>query len=214
MPDRECPRCGRVQPSTIHGDKCLFCGADLPPLPAEAPVAAPSAPAPAAEDFAAPSAVEPGKRPCPRCGELLYESEQRCWRCGQSLEAPPAAAQSVGPPPPQPLAPPPSADLPTTAPLPPPPPQHAPSAGAARTVDPQAQTLAVWALVLGILGLIPCLGLSAPVAIYLGVRANRLGPNTFGKAGIVLGIIGTVLLAILVALTIIGFYVQQATALP
>lgn len=205
MPDRECPRCGRVQPATAAGDKCLFCGADLPPVPAEARVVAESPagqpPAPAATEEALPN-DEPGKRPCPHCGELLYESEQRCWRCGQELTPATATPPPAGPPPPEPLAPPPQTDLPATTPVPPPP--YHPPAGATPALDPQAQTLAVWSLAIGILGLFTCLGTISPVAIYLGVKANRAGTNTLGTVGIVLGIIGTIVLVILVGLWTLG----------
>jgi hypothetical protein len=70
-------------------------------------------------------------------------------------------------------------------------------------VNPQAQALGVWSLVIGIIGLIVCGGLLSPIAIYLGVRANRTGANSLGTAGLVLGIVGTVLLVILMAVNVV-----------
>lgn len=66
-----------------------------------------------------------------------------------------------------------------------------------------ASSRAVWALVLGILGLILC-GILAPVAWWLGAAELRdikagLAPQSgqgLATAGMVLGIIGTVFLAL------------------
>ena len=143
---------------------------------------------------------------------MLYESERRCWRCGHELDTQPAVAEEpAGPPPPPPLAPPPPSELPASAPLPPPPvvpPLYAPPPPAS-PVNPQAQALGVWSLIIGIFGLFTCLGTISPFAIYLGKKANRTGANTLGTAGYILGIIGTILLVILVGLTLLGLWVQK-----
>jgi Na+/melibiose symporter-like transporter len=66
-------------------------------------------------------------------------------------------------------------------------------------VNREAQTLGIWSLVLGILGIFCCVGVSGIVAIILGVRSNRLAQNGFATAGIVLGIIGIIELLVAVA---------------
>lgn len=77
--------------------------------------------------------------------------------------------------------------------------------------EPQRKSQATTALVLGILGLV-CCGVLAPIAWYLGneelkaINAGRLPSTTEGmaRAGMILGIIGTVLLAIGLAFLLFG----------
>lgn len=209
MAARVCPQCGCQQPEDSTAPECVSCGAAL--AAAEAPPAAPEH-------------LEPGKRACPQCGEVLYETERRCWRCGHELaEAPAAELPAVEAPPVAPPAtvpgaappgPPPVAATPTGAPslLPPPPGAAAPpptapavvtpplaappyvSGAAPPALHPNAQTFAIWAFVLALMSILTCFGLTAPVAIVLGVQANRLGRNTLGTAAIVLGIFGMLVL--------------------
>lgn len=218
MPDRQCLQCGRVQPGTAVGDKCYFCGADLPPVPEAVPAAPPPPPA---QQASLPTVIEPETRPCPNCGEMLYASERRCWRCGQELEPAPEAqpepAEPVAPPPP--VAPP-AIEVPTpteapAAPVPPPPPAQPPYAApapAGPAVNQQAQVLGIWALVVGIVGLMLCGGVLSPIALYLGLKANRTGRNSLGTAGVVLGLIGTVLLVVWVGLLVLGLWLNSHQA--
>ncbi len=76
---------------------------------------------------------------------------------------------------------------------------------------PQRKSQATTALVLGILGLV-CCGVLAPIAWYLGneelkaINAGQLPATTEGmaRAGMILGIIGTILLAIGLAFLLFG----------
>jgi ribosomal protein S27AE len=203
MAGRECPRCGREQPETATGGKCLFCGADLPWVAA-------TLPSPPAEHEQPADGVEPGKRPCPRCGESLYATEKRCWRCGYEFEetpeapaepAPPAEAPVMPPPPvaaaPPPVVPSPVPYYPTT--VAPPPPE----------ANKQAQVLGIWSLVTGLLGIFCCFGFAAIAAIYLGVRSNRLAKNGLATGGIVLGVVGIFELLALVALGLFGYFIER-----
>jgi hypothetical protein len=84
------------------------------------------------------------------------------------------------------------------------------------TPQPQAQpqptsTNAIISLVLAIVGLFLCGGILCPVAWYLGVRAEQevdasggaLGGRGIATAGKIIGIIGTILFIIWLAITII-----------
>lgn len=208
-----CPRCGREQPETSTSGTCSFCGAEVaaapesivallppPPPPPDAPLAVPPPPAPDAAEEA-----EAGKRSCPGCSEVLYDTEQRCWRCGHEFEPPAPPEESApeaapAPPPPPNL----TATVPV-APLPPP-------ASAATEARRQARALGVWSLVVGLIGLFGCLGAISPLALYLGVRANRTGDNSLGTAGMVLGIIGTVMLVITAAVLIAGLFTHTPSS--
>lgn len=226
MAERVCPRCGREQPGTSELKQCVYCGADISEPPeAPAPDAVPPAaepPAPTPEPVAGPPAdpaaepVPEGKRKCPECGELLYESERRCWRCGHELvpgdvteaAVPPAAAPESPPvqppvvassaPPVQPpvVAPstsPPPYQPPLAAPTVPPTPPYYP-ATTPPAPEAGAQNLGIWALVLGLLGFC-CPVLGSIAAIILGVQARRAGASGLGTAGIVLGIIALIMWA-------------------
>ena len=84
------------------------------------------------------------------------------------------------------------------------------------TPQPQAQpqptnTNAIISLVLGIIGIIFCAGILAPIAWYLGAQAeNQIdasaglqGGRGIATAGKIIGIIGTVLFVIWLVITII-----------
>jgi hypothetical protein len=177
---------------------------DLGVAPEVTPVtpAAPVEPAPPVVP-AAPAVAD--QVPCPHCGEMLYSTEKICWKCGNATEAevptpparpvlptgpvpppPPPAPSAVPPPPPAPgvLGPPP---MPGYTPGP-----TGPMPGTA--LSPEAQSAGYWALGLGIaciLGLcLAPLTLAAPFAIWLGIRANRLGNTAMGLVGIICGAIG------------------------
>ena len=214
MPERTCPACNQRQPATAEGDKCLYCGADLP-TPEEAP-AEPPAPEPAAaappEPPPAEEPVPEGKRKCSGCGEILYATETRCWRCGLET-APPVATAPAAPPPPadQPAAP--SAEPPPQVAaqylqdlqsLPDYPSEVATAAPLAAAPDATAQSLGVWALVVGLAAWFCCPIIGSIVAIYLGVQAKNRGVTGLGMAGIILGIISLVVYLPLTILWIIG----------
>ncbi|MHB8994411.1 MAG: DUF4190 domain-containing protein [Armatimonadota bacterium] len=204
MAERECPRCGRPQPETAAGGKCLFCGENLP-------WAAATIPPPPAQDLQPADGSEPEKRPCPSCGESLYATERRCWRCGHEFEEmPEAEPEPPAAPAETPIVPPPVASVPPPA-IPSTTPYYPTTAAPAPTgAEKQAQVLGLWSLVVGILGLFCCLGLTGVIAIYLGVRSNRLAKNGLATAGIVLGIIGLVEFFGVLLLGVVGYFVEQA----
>lgn len=215
MEERICPRCHREQPDTAQGDKCLFCGAELHVPAAAAPPVPPASPA-----SSLPVVVGPGKRECPNCHEILYDTERRCWRCGHEFEptpklpepppAPPAQASTV-------LREPPAPEVPAVAP---------PTAAAAQPATPSAvpyvatalppsppntgQTIGVWALLVAFFSFC-CPVLASIVAIYLGNRARAKGATSTGTAAVVLGIITLVVGGILGLLLIIGLIFGEPT---
>ena len=71
--------------------------------------------------------------------------------------------------------------------------------------DPPGKDLALWSLILGVASLV-CLGPLAGVpGVVLGIKAKRLlesagAPSGMATAGIVTGIVGTVTIALAVAL--------------
>ena len=67
----------------------------------------------------------------------------------------------------------------------------------------QAHVLGVWSLVVSLVGLFLCVGILSPVAIILGVKANRAGTNSLGTLGLVLGIIGTAILVLWVVVMLV-----------
>jgi hypothetical protein len=232
MAERRCPACNQLQPATAQGDKCLYCRAELPPVETEAaeavPEAAPAAEAPAPELEAAapvepPATAQPaaeapvpeGKRKCPNCGEILYETEKRCWRCGHEIEPPAAAAAPAAAPPTvaptaPPVLPPTVAVPPVAAPTAAAPPYVVPTVPAVPPVDPAAQNLGIWALVVGLLSWFCCPIVGSIVAIVLGVRAKNRGVTGLGIAGIALGIISLIGGLIFGALFVIGLIVGES----
>jgi Na+/melibiose symporter-like transporter len=80
-------------------------------------------------------------------------------------------------------------------------------------VNREAQTLGIWSLVLGVLGIFCCVGVGGIVAIVLGLRSNRLAQNGFATAGIVLGIIGIIELLVAVGLGLLGYFVERSESL-
>lgn len=188
-----CPRCGRAQPQTASQDKCRFCGAELTPEPT--PAVLPPPPPPAEDELSA------DKQRCPHCGETLFVEEQRCWKCGHEFAAEASTSEPA----------------PTTAPPPPPPPAVSPPLASPIDVAArEAQVFGLWALLTGLFGLFGCVGLLGPLAIYLGVRANRAGSTGLGTAGIFLGIMGCLVLAVVVALALAGALLNEpaATTIP
>ncbi|MBM3472734.1 MAG: DUF4190 domain-containing protein [Armatimonadetes bacterium] len=187
MAKAACPNCGaEYDPSGI----ATMCSRCLKPLPAAAP---PPAPAPAP----APPTPSSQRRPCIKCGELLYPTELTCWKCGSAQTARPGpviAAPSIGPAGPPPVGVPPPIGAPPIAPPPPP----SPYAGAAYAVgpSPEVQQRATWALVIGILSLFCCSIVLGPIAIWLGASARRDGAGGNATAGMVLGIIAVALCVI------------------
>jgi Domain of unknown function (DUF4190) len=71
--------------------------------------------------------------------------------------------------------------------------------------------LAVLSLILGILGLVTCLGITAPLALFLGLASRTkireakgvLRGSALAMAGIILGAVGTVELIVAVVLVIV-----------
>lgn len=201
MEERLCPRCHKEQPETAQGDKCLYCGADL----TEASVGAPPV-------TGLPVVVGAGKRKCPNCGEVLYDTERRCWRCGHEFEeepklpeAPPEQARAevavveppVPPAPPVPISE--ASSVPyVTSTVPPPPP----------TSSAQARTIGMWALIVGLFSFC-CPVVGSVVAIYLGRKARAEGPSGTGTGGLVLGIISLIIGGILALLMVIGLLVGE-----
>lgn len=193
----------------------------MPPAPAEESVAEPAGPP---EPPAEPPGEEPapeGKRRCPACGELLYETEARCWRCGHEFERPEEPAAEPAPPAPLPPVEPAAPVIPPSAPVPPapvvtPPVAPAPPVVAAppAAAEPSAQSQGIWALVLGLLGLVCCPIVASIIAIVLGMKAKGKGVNALGIAGIVLGILGLVIYIPITVLGIIGAYLGEAETVP
>lgn len=112
-------------------------------------------------------------RPCPFCREPIQDSAVKCRWCGETVgKAPPPVVTAT------------PAASPSTL----PPPQLQPPPGTTP-------------LVLGIIGIVACQML-APFAWYMGrqyeaqCRAMGVEPDGNGKAGKVLGIVGTILLGI------------------
>lgn len=180
--------------------------------PAGPPPGAPTPPPEPAGRPAAPvgGAIGPtwpadGQRRCTDCGEALYGIEHVCWNCGRRLdlsapeEAQVAAGAGLPPAPGAPALPPPA-----------PPPAGAPTAPAAaavappaqvpvqRPVEPEVSSAAWWAFGLGLAALFTCglLGILGPIAIWMGVSANRRGGGPVAIAGIVFGVLGTLVLVI------------------
>lgn len=164
-----------------------------------------------------PSWPSDGQRRCTDCGEALYAIEHVCWKCGRRLglsasEGMPSAAQ-VGPQPPAGAAtPPPPPPPPAGAPMPP------PTAGVAappvqtspqRPMAAEVSGAAWWAFGLGLASVFTCglLGILGPVAIWLGVGANRRGGGPVAVAGIVFGILGTLILIVwLLVFALVGYF--------
>ncbi|MEN6305988.1 MAG: DUF4190 domain-containing protein [Armatimonadia bacterium] len=216
MEQRICPRCHREQPDTAQGDKCLFCGADLAEPAAAAPPVAPATP-PAS---GLPVVVNPGKRECPNCHEILYDTERRCWRCGREFEPSPKLPEPPPAPPVETMV-----SAPPAPPAPEPPVTAPPEAAAAPTAPPavpyvatalppsqpnEGQTLGTWALVVSLFSFC-CPVLASIAAIYLGSKARAKGATSTGTAAVVLGIITLVIGGILGLLLIIGMIFGDQT---
>ncbi len=124
---------------------------------------------------------------CPQCGAEVSESDTKCPNCGALLRPPPAAGTPDT-----------EGKAATTAGAPQPP-TPAPATTPSSTTA-AAPTWAIWSLILGILSFIFC-PVCAPFAIWTGVVSNRQGENNgMALAGIILGIIGCISLAIAVVL--------------
>lgn len=157
---------------------------------------------------------------CPACGRVQPEDSSGCVcaHCGHKLAAPGEAgeeAEGAQEAPPQ---------APSGAPpvcleedgLPPPPPLPVPAAGqntsaadesrGSRSVvrkaggivltqrEVKAQSLGLWALMLGLLGLVAFLPLlSSLAAVYLGKKAKEGGAGPLGWASLILGWLGFIL---------------------
>lgn len=169
------------------------------PTPAPGPTGRPASPIGGA---IGPSWPPDGQRRCTDCGEALYGVEHVCWSCGRRIDlsapepaadavaagvAPPAGAPAL-PPPPPPAGPVVATDRPVA--------RHPVQLPAQRPVEPGVSGAAWWSFGLGLAAIFTCglLSILGPVAIWLGVSANRRGGGPVAVAGIVLGIAGTLLL--------------------
>ncbi|MCE5239566.1 DUF4190 domain-containing protein [bacterium] len=208
MAQLTCSKCSREQPATPGLTQCVYCGAALTEAettPADEPVpqvsASPAAPTvpPAAEE-----PVPEGKRRCEGCGEVLYATERRCWRCGREL--PPEVAEEPVTAEPAPPAPIPVA-APSALPAAATPPPVTPTAVPAPPLDPAAQALGIWSLVLALLGFVCCPPIiPSIIAIVLGVKARKRGASPLGIAGIVIGVVGLVIYVPTLLLVLIGLF--------
>lgn len=220
MPDRFCSECGIRLPDDV-GERCPQCGEKLSPPPATAQQVPPESLTTSSPTT--PSAVSmpaDGQRRCPHCGEALYRHERVCWACKRRVdpwEAPePARAESVDmagqplPGAPTPVPPAAAAQMPTAP--------TVPQAGRAPLSVPppdqpsdEAMGLAWWAFGLGLISVFTCglLGLLGPIAIWLGVSANRRKAGPVAVAGIVFGVLGTLVLLVWV----VGLLLAFATAM-
>jgi len=215
---RRCPLCGHeVQPpadETAQPEE-----PEQPRVPEEQPTPPrPSPPEPAAP--VAPRASAPltagdahipadGQRRCPHCGEALYSGERVCWSCKRRVDMYEAAEPADTGPMTQPL---PGAPGPSPTPeqsAPPVEQVRAPvgaggvQAPAAPEAPPEVMATAWWSFGLGLVSVFTCglLGLLGPVAIWLGISANRRGAGPVAIAGIVFGVLGTlVILAVAILL--------------
>ncbi len=227
MPDRFCRECGIRLPDDAV-ERCPQCGKELQPSleePLEVPPESPREPLAVSSPSAPPAAPVPadGQRRCPHCGEALYRHERVCWACKRRVDpveaAEPAQVQAadVGgqPLPGAPGPPPPAAEA--QAPTAPPPPR---AEGAPLSVAPPEQPpdevmgLAWWAFGLGLISVFTCglLSLLGPVAIWLGISANRRKAGPVAVAGIVFGVIGTLVLLVWVVGLMLAFASALRTA--
>ncbi len=205
QPESDEPRQPPAPPQAPEPDGAPPPGSHAPPAPSvppSVPVASAGAHIPA-----------DGQRRCPHCGEALYSGERVCWHCKRRVDLFEAVAGEdtgtvtqplPGAPGPVPSAP--SEQAPPAAsrvrPVAAPPPVQAPAGPEA---PPDAMATAWWAFGLGLVSVFTCglLGLLGPVAIWLGISANRRGAGPVAIAGIVFGALGTlVILAFAIALLI------------
>ncbi|MEA3403649.1 MAG: hypothetical protein U9R79_20565 [Armatimonadota bacterium] len=206
---RYCPECGRElsprspsaetpegrqpsdregeapQPPEAAGPAGVAPGDAGPGEPREEPRVGPETPLEqAAEDVQRQEGGVPADdvRRCPHCGEAVYEVEQVCWNCRGRL----LPSESEAEPTPRPGAP--MTGQPTR-----PAPAQRPAAPPA---PPEVMSTAWWAFGLGLASVLTCgaLGLLGIVAIWLGVGASRRGAGPVAVAGIVFGVVGTLLL--------------------
>ncbi|MGC9320522.1 MAG: hypothetical protein ACP5KN_20985, partial [Armatimonadota bacterium] len=139
-----------------------------------------------------------GVRRCPHCGEAVYEVEQVCWNCRGRLL--PAEQAEPTPTPGAPMTGQPTGPAPAQRPAAPPAP-------------PEVMSTAWWAFGLGLASVLTCgaLGLLGIAAIWLGVSASRRGAGPVAVAGLVFGIVGSILLlAWALGLTLVLSGVMQA----
>ncbi|MGD9498516.1 MAG: hypothetical protein AB7Y46_19640 [Armatimonadota bacterium] len=215
MADRLCPHCGS-QILDVQARWCARCGRPVAPAegaapevsgpptgerPAQGAGAGAQAGGPQASHAAEPvppmAAAAPsrlptdGQRRCLECGEALYRDDRVCWHCGRRVE----------PPPPEPeIEPGVPVGVPASgAPAAPAPPAHHTvwtQRLAAPPAPPEAMSVAWWSLALGLVSILTCglLGVLGPIAAWLGVRASRRGAGPVAVAGIVLGLLGTLVL--------------------
>jgi hypothetical protein len=113
----------------------------------------------------------------------------------------------------------------------PPPPQGGyapqPPTGGGYAAQPSAYAAAVpnegsalLALILGIVGIIPCCAIVAPVAFFIGnssigkIRASNgtLGGLGMAQAGRILGIIGSILFALYILAVVVNIFVGLGSA--
>jgi len=80
-------------------------------------------------------------------------------------------------------------------------------------VDPAAQNLGIWALVLSLLGFLCCPPIiPSIIGIVLGVKAKNRGATALGIAGLVIGIIGLLIYIPVVLLMIFGLLAAPGAA--
>ena len=88
-------------------------------------------------------------------------------------------------------------------------PQYQPGSGIP-AAGGQNQTLAIVSLVLGIAGIIFCLGVTGPPALITGIMAKKKATNNpaeYGGAGLALGGIITGILGTLLLLLVVAYFV-------
>lgn len=145
---------------------------------------------------------------------MLFGNEEQCWKCGAVQPEVAAAPEPEAP------APEPAAREPTRparpAPAPAPTPQAAPRLAQPEPVseaDQKARTLAIWALVLSIIGWFTCCLPLSPIGLWLAVKARRERADGLATVALVFGIIGTVFAVLATAFAVIVF-VDAWTASP
>lgn len=161
---------------------------------------------------------------CTHCGTEVSETARICPNCNRALpstsEPPPSepAPPPTGPPrsqEPQPPGPPPQAPYEQTS-QPPQPQQFVPP-GSQQPASPKTHAGAVWALVLGILGIVLCPGILSIPAIVVGRISEKTIEESGGwyegggmaKAGWIMGIVGTVFAVLILFLVTVPFLLGE-----
>jgi hypothetical protein len=165
-----------------------------PPIPSPFDAAPPSAPEPAAPVFNAPEPEPPSfvqpEPPAPAFNPFEHSAPEPSAPIAHAEFTPTPAAQD---------------DSWQNEPMQNP--QYQPGSGIA--AGGQNQTLAIVSLVLGIAGLIFCLGLTGPPALITGIMAKKKATNNpaeYGGAGLALGGIITGILGTLVLLLVVAYF--------